>query len=88
MSGPERFFSNCSRLGVSVPDSLQVVLDQRGLFPDSLRFYFLILFRMFMYWIKLSYGWLVYDSDITIAVTGIITVTSCIINNKLSLLIV
>ena len=42
-----------------------------------------------MYWIKLSYGWLVYDySAITIAVTGIITVTSCIINNKLSLLIV
>ena len=40
-----------------------------------------------MYWIKLSYGWLVYDSDITIAVTGIITITSCIINNKLSLLI-
>ena len=31
---------------------------------------------------------LVYDSDITFAVTGIITVTSCIINNKLSLLIV
>ena len=41
---------------------------------------------MFMYWIKLSYGWLVYDSDITIAVTGIITVTSCIINNKFSVL--
>ena len=40
-----------------------------------------------MYWIKLSYGWLVYDSDITIAVACIITFTSCIINNKLSLLI-
>ena len=40
MSGPERFFSNCSRLGESDPDSLYVVLDQRGLFPNSLYFLF------------------------------------------------
>ena len=38
--------------------------------------------------IVISYGWLVYDSDIIFAVTGIITVTSCSINNKLSFLMV